>query len=192
MSRRAFTLIELMVSITLTVIIVLFLYKALATQEISNKVLAKNAARLRRTDQIFNLLYRDFLESNETKITTAFNKDYNIIYLATKNSLHNVPFAHVMYYVNAKDKTLVRLESAYPIKLPVDLEKIKYIFVDRLIKKVSKFRVFQSQQGNDQRRELLPGEAPRVQKKDEKNVTKYLVFIKNPYNSLLFEAVKPD
>ena len=192
MSRKAFTLIELMVSIALTVIVVLFLYRALATQEISNKVLAKNATRLRQVDQLFNLLYRDFLESNETKIITTFNKEYNIVYLATKDSLHNIPFAYVMYYVNAKDKTLVRLESAYPFKLPVDLEKMKYIFVDRLIKKVSKFRVFQSQQGDNQRRELLPGEAPRVQKKDEKSVKKYLVFIKNPYNSLLFEVAKSD
>lgn len=192
MSRKAFTLIELMVSIALTVIVVLFLYRALATQEISNKVLAKNATKLRQVDQLFNLLYRDFLESNETKIITTFNKEYNIVYLATKYSLHNIPFAYVMYYVNAKDKTLVRLESAYPFKLPVDLEKMKYIFVDRLIKKVSKFRVFQSQQGDNQGRELLPGEAPRVQKKDEKSVKKYLVFIKNPYNSLLFEVAKSD
>jgi len=191
MSRRAFTLIELMVSIALTVIVVLFLYKALATQEISNKVLAKNATSLHQTDQIFELLYRDFLESNETKIATTFSKDYNILYLATKNSLHDIPVAHVVYYVNAKDKTLVRIESAYPIKLPVDLEKIKYIFADPLIKKITKFRVFQTQQTNNQkRRELLPGEAPKPQKNLEKSAKKYLIFIKNQQNSVLFEAGK--
>ena len=190
MSRRAFTLIELMVSIALTVIVVLFLYKALATQEISNKVLAKNAASLHQTDQIFDLLYRDFLESNETKIATTFNKDYNILYLATKNSLHNIPFAYVVYYVNAKDKTLVRLESAYPLKLPVDLEKIKYIFADTLIDKITKFRVFQSQQENSQKRkELLPGEAPP--KSRSTNISsKYLLFFENGQQSTVFEVKK--
>ncbi len=193
MSRRAFTLIELMVSIALTVIVVLFLYKALATQEISNKVLAKNASTLHQTDQIFNLLYRDFLESNETKIAATFNKDYNILYLATKNSLHDIPFVYVLYYVNAKNNTLVRLESAYPIKLPVDLEEIKYIFADVLIDKITKFRIFQSQQdSNQKRRELLPGEAPQIQKKSEKNAKKYLIFIKNSQKSILFEVGKID
>ena len=191
MSRRAFTLVELMVSIALTVIVVLFLYKALVTQENSNKVLAKNASALHQIDQIFGLLYRDFIESNETKIAPTFNKDYNILYLSTKNSLHSVPFAHVVYYVNTKDKTLVRLESAYPIKLPVDLEKIKYIFADPLVKKITKFRVFQTQQTNNQkRRELLPGEAPQPQKNLEESAKKYLIFIKNQQNSVLFEAGK--
>ena len=193
MSRRAFTLVELMVSIALTVIVVLFLYKALVTQEISNKVLAKNATSLHRTDQIFDLLYRDFLESNETKISTTFNKDYNILYLSTRNSLHDIPFTHVVYYVNVKDKTLVRLESAYPMKLPIDLEKIQYIFADPLVKKITKFRVFQAQQTSGQkRRELLPGEAPQPQKNLEKSAKNYLIFIKNPQNSIFFEAGKID
>ena len=192
MSRKAFTLIELMVSIALTVIVVLFLYKSLATQEISNKVLAKNASVLHQTDQIFNLLYRDFLESNETKIATTFNKDYNILYLATKNSLHDIPFAHVVYYVNAKDKTLVRLESAYPMKLPVDLEKIKYIFADVLIDKVTKFRIFQTQQESRQkRRELLPGEAP-PKSRPSNMPSKYLIFFKKDRKSTVFELGKID
>jgi len=192
MSRKAFTLIELMVSIALTVIVVLFLYKSLATQEISNKVLAKNASVLHQTDQIFNLLYRDFLESNETKIATTFNKDYNILYLATKNSLHDIPFAHVVYYVNAKDKTLVRLESAYPMKLPVDLEKIKYIFADVLIDKVTKFRIFQTQQESRQkRRELLPGEAP-PKSRPSNMPSKYLIFFKKDRKSTVFEVGKID
>jgi len=195
MSRRAFTLIELMVSIALTVIVVLFLYKALATQEISNKVLAKNAASLHQTDQIFDLLYRDFLESNETKIATTFNKDYNILYLSTRNSLHDIPVAHVVYYVNAKDKTLVRLESAYPIKLPVDLEKIKYIFADPLVKKITKFRMFYTRRIDiQQRKELLPGEK-RSFKKKEIFKDKYFIFIKKNgnnenKNNLVFEIIK--
>ncbi len=193
MNRRAFTLIELMVSIALTVIVVLFLYKALATQEISNKVLAKNATSLHQTDQIFDLLYRDFLQSNETKIATTFNKDYDILYLSTRNSLYDIPFAHVVYYVNVKDNTLVRLESAYPIKLPVDLEKIKYIFADPLVKKITKFRVFQTQQTNNQkRRELLPGEAPRPQKKYRKKNARYLIFIKEAKKLMLFGVGKID
>ncbi len=193
MSRKAFTLIELMVSIVLTVIVVLFLYKALATQEISNKVLAKNAGILYQSDQIFDLLYRDFLESNETRIATTFNKDYNILYLSTKNSLHNIPFAYVIYYVNAKDKRLIRLESAYLMKLPVDLEKIKYIFADTLIDKVTKFRIFQRQQeSNQKRRELLPGEAPSPQKKSEKKSSKYLIFLREAKKSMIFEVGKID
>jgi len=189
MNKKAFTLIELMVSIVLTVIVVLFLYKALATQEISNKVLAKNGEALQQEDQIFSLLYRDFLESNETKIAKTFNKDYDILYLSTKNSLHQIPFAYVVYYVNADHKTLVRLESAYPIKFPVELESIKYIFADRLIDNVRKLRIFQNRQETVRAREPLPGEAP-PKRNPKKETSKYLLFLKKNQKAMIFEIKK--
>jgi len=184
--KRAFTLIELMVSIALTVIVVFFLYKALETQRKSNTILTKKYAAIEKENLLFKLLYADIYESNESSIEKIFNKDYNILYLSTKNSLHQIPFAHVVYYINPKKKTLVRLESAYPLKLPVDLEKIKYIFADTLVKGVEKFRLFSFSQGK--KRELLPGEAPP--KEQEKKEKKYLLFLSYKQKNIVFEIFK--
>jgi len=178
MSRRSFTLIELMVSIVLTVIVVFFLYKALTMQEKANKSLQKKSKIITKSNKLFELLYRDFKESNSSKVVNTFNKDYNIFFLATTNSLHELPFAYVVYYINAKDKTLVRLESSLPLRLPISLEKMPFVFADVLAKNVEKFRVFSANVAGKSDRELLPGESPRKKQKIQ-NIQKssYLVYL---------------
>ena len=185
MGKRAFTLIELMVSIALTAIVVLFLYKALSSQNIANERLSKNFLKLDKKEKVFNLLYKDFIQSTLVKTEPLFNKSYDILYLQTRNSLHNIPFSYVAYYVNSKDKTLVRLESAYPFKIPLeDSDKIKYIFADTLIKDVEKLKLFKS--GKSSQQENLPG------MKMEKNLTKssqnYLLFLGKKDMNMLFEV----
>ncbi len=174
-----------MVAIALTVIVVFFLYKALETQKKSNAILTKKSIVINKEGYLFKLLYTDIYESNEAHIEKIFNKNYNIVYLATKNSLHHIPFAYVAYYVHPKEKTLVRLESAYPFKLPVNLEKIQYIFADILVKDIKKFRIFPSLQGK--KREYLPGEAIA---KEKKKGEKYLLFLSYNQKNRVFEIFK--
>ena len=185
MSRRSFTLIELMISIVLTVIVVFFLYKALNMQEQANVSLQKKKDLLNESNEFFSLIYRDFKEANESSIINTFNKDYNILSFKTKNSLHDIPFSYVLYYVNAKDKTLVRLESASPIHLPLTPEKVAFVFADVLMKEVKKFRIFPAKTLLKNKRELLPGEAPK------KNVIKkewsYLIYIQGLSQNKFFE-----
>ena len=163
-NKPAFTLIELMVAITLTVIIVLFLYKTLATQTKANEVIQKHLTTFTQKELLYHLLELDFAKANKIEIQKSFNKDYNILFLETKNSLHEIPFSYVVYYVNAKNKTLVRLESAYPIHLPVPIENVKFVFAYTLLSHIQKFRIFTS-----------------------KNKKHHLLFLKNPKNNLVFE-----
>ncbi|BCD63189.1 general secretion pathway protein J (plasmid) [Nitratiruptor sp. YY08-26] len=191
MSKNAFTLIELMVSIALTVIVVLFLYKALALQTITNNVLTKNANSLSFQDKIFLLMYQDLSESNVTQISKSYNRDYDLLYLQTKNSLHAIPFPYVAYYVNAKKKTLVRLESAYPIKFPIPSEHIQYIYADVLIDEIEKFRIFGQNGANAKPpRELLPGEAPRKIPSNKKVTHSFLIYFNKNKKNYLFEIVR--
>ena len=185
MSRRSFTLIELMVSIVLTVIVVFFLYKALTMQEQANESLQKKGMTIAKSNKLFELFYRDFKESNISQVAGTFNKDYNIFSLATANSLHELPFAYVIYYVNAKDKTLVRLESALPFHLPVSLEKVPFVFADVLAKNVKKFRIFPTKASLESRRELLPGEAPMKKKKTKE--PNYLIYLQTASKNTIFE-----
>ena len=186
MSRSSFTLIELMISIALTTIIVFFLYRALTIQEQVNESLQKKSEHIDQSGKLFELIYRDFKEANKTQVINTFNKDYNIFALQTKNSLHNIPFAYVLYYINARDKTFVRLESASPIYLPVVPEKVAFVFADVLMKKIEKFRVFPANTLLKNRRELLPGEAPKKGAIKNKDIS-YLVYIKNTSQNKFFE-----
>ena len=181
MAKRAFTLIELMVSIALTSIVVIFLYKALSSQEISNKVLTKNFLQTSTKNAIFSLIYTDFLQAKSIKIKPTFNKSFFIVHLQTSNSLHQIPLPYVTYYVNDKNQTLIRLESAYPISFPVGIENVKYIFADSLISNVEKFEIIQKGVTNSQN--SLPGV-----KKNNTTQKNYLIFLKSKDGSMLFNV----
>ncbi len=185
MSRRGFTLIELMVSIALTVIVVLFLYKALSNQEIANKILQKNAQAVQDKALLYELFLRDLAQAKSIKIEPLFNKNYRILYLTTTNSLHQIPTAHVAYFVHEQNRTLVRLESAYPIKLPVPSENLKLIFADPLVSGVDRF-IVEEVSANRAAREPLPGE--KVPPKSDQNGTKeYLLFLHWQKQKLLLD-----
>jgi len=186
-NRAAFTLIELMVSIALTVIIVLFLYKTLAAQRIANGILQKKSIHMSNRDKIFDLLYRDLGESNSSRVVSTLNKNYNILYIDTTNSLHAIPFVHVAYYVNAKDKTLIRLESSRPFTLPVKIEQTPFIFADIIAQGVEKFRIFHQGVVQQKNQPSLPGEAPKKQTKQSPVHMHWLCFIKINGTKLLFE-----
>ncbi len=183
MSRYAFTLIELMISIALTVIVVFFLYKALAIQGRVNETLQKKSDTIHKKNQLFVLIYKDFKKANKTEIINTFNKSYTVFAMQTKNSLHNIPFAYVVYYVNAKDKTLIRLESALPIHLPVEPERVALVFSDVLEKGVEKFRFFPFIKS---KREIkfLPGTSSSSEQQN--TIGKYFVFIKIKKKTIYF------
>ncbi|NPA64265.1 MAG: prepilin-type N-terminal cleavage/methylation domain-containing protein [Epsilonproteobacteria bacterium] len=190
---RAFTLVELMVSIALTTIVVFFLYRALSNQEQANEIIAKNVHEISKKEKLYHLLFRDISKATSIQSEPLFNKSYSILLMRTSNSLHQIPNPYVAYFVHEKNLTLVRLESAYPIKFPVDYEKVKYIFADPLIAQTKKFVVLDSSAaGGSTQRELLPGERPRGEKKD-KNATaskEYLIFFKWEKEKLLMDIRK--
>ncbi|NPA03514.1 MAG: prepilin-type N-terminal cleavage/methylation domain-containing protein [Epsilonproteobacteria bacterium] len=190
MNRRAFTLIELMVSIALTTIVVFFLYKALSNQERATEILAKNANELSVKDKLFQLLFLDLSQAQEVKIQHLFNKDYKILTLKTSNSLHQIPFPYVSYFVHERNRTLVRLESAYPIKFPVEFEQVKKTFADPLVSDVKKFIVIDVMQGGGLGRELLPGERPPPKKKKEDSSKEYLLFLKWKKDRIIMDVKK--
>ncbi len=181
-----------MVSIALTAIVVLFLYKALSNQEIANEVIAKKASQIQKKEKLFELLYRDLIQAQSIKVEPVFNKDYRLLFLRTRNSIHEIPMPYVAYFVHENNKTLVRLESAYELKFPVELEKIKYTFADPLVSEVEKFIVLQSEGvgGGAKERELLPGERPRPKKKDKNATKEYLLFLKWQDKKLLMDIKK--
>jgi len=175
-NRKAFTLIELMISIALTVIVVFFLYKALSNQERASEVLGSHAYSLFLKEKLYKLLFLDLSQAQEVKVEPLFNKDYRLLILKTTNSLHQIPLPYVAYFVHERNKTLVRLESAYPIKFPLDFEKVKLTFADPLVSDVKKFVILNLAQSK-QKRELLPGERPPP-KKNKDGSQEFLLFLK--------------
>ncbi len=151
--RKAFTLMELMVSIVLIVLIVLFLYNAIATMKMSNKTLARHDNEENNRTKIFELFYRDIVESISINSLETKDKHYNVIELQTHNTLHQIAMPFVTYFVNSKKDALIRLEAAKKISLPVSYEDRFAIYADLLINDVSDFNIYTKTSDKNQSKE---------------------------------------
>jgi len=137
--RKGFTLIELMVSITILSIIMIFLYKSYAELNLSNKIYTKKLEEIKKIELIKKVIYLDFTLS-KYKSVNIINQEKieDTVFFQTTNSLHNRINPYVAYIV--KDKKLYRLESLKKIEeypLVADSE-----FVSDFLGEVKSFRVY--------------------------------------------------
>jgi prepilin-type N-terminal cleavage/methylation domain-containing protein len=168
MNRSAFTLVELMISVALTAIVLLFLYRALDVQRISNETASRSSKTILERTALYKLLYADLIEAKWIKREPLSNKDYSLLFMRTSNSLHQIPLPYVVYFVHENNRTLVRLESAYELKFPISGELVKYVFADKLLEKVRKFVVLE--RGSKQKRKKASKEYLLFLKWDKENM----------------------
>ena len=144
--RKAFTLIELMISIVILTILMLFLYKSYASLNKSNSLLSKEVQKISKVELLKEVIFKDFSvarvhDVNRSSITILNqSKKEDVVFFETSNSIHQRINPYVAYIV--KEKTLYRLESLKPFKeypLVADSE-----FVADELGKVKIFRVYKS------------------------------------------------
>jgi len=139
--RRAFTLIELMISISILSIIMIFLYKSYSSLNRSNKFYEKEVLHIKKEELIKKVLFLDFALSLEKSVTILNQeKNQDIVFLQSSNSMHHRFNPYIAYVF--KDSKLYRLESlkkfvSYPIE--VDAE-----FSAECLGEVESFRVYKS------------------------------------------------
>jgi len=148
--RKAFTLIELMISIVILSILMLFLYKSYAGLNKSNIVFAEEVQKVSKIERLKKVIYLDYSLAIKTDINSSTIKIINqaknedVIFMQTSNSIHNRVNPYVAYIV--KKEKLYRLESLkefreYP--LGTDSE-----FVVDELGNVKSFRVYKSREAS--------------------------------------------
>ena len=138
--KKGFTLIEMMISISILSIIMIFLYQAYSDLNKSNQKYKTIVAKIDKNIKIKKVVYLDFLLSltNNVYIQNQ-DVDEDIVILQTTNSIHNNINPYVSYIV--KDNKLYRIESLIKPTIPfgVDLKGV----VD-YIEEVNRFRVYKA------------------------------------------------
>jgi prepilin-type N-terminal cleavage/methylation domain-containing protein len=119
MKRRAFTLMELFISVVLIALLSMYLYGSLGRTRASNKTLQTHTEAQEHRLKIYELLYRDLVESYTLSVQQTKNDRFHLLKLQTGNSLYDIAAPYVVYYVRTDTRQLIRLESADPITLPV-------------------------------------------------------------------------
>ena len=139
--RRAFTLLEVIISISLFMILLIFLYKTLDQTKLSNSQFLTHTKTVKYQNELNDILLEDILESTSV-IDVKFDKDKNtLLRFESSNSYHNSFFSHITYMISSRNK-LIRIESKDKFNLgETAIEFFDYSFVDILLDDIEYFEV---------------------------------------------------
>lgn len=142
--KKAFTLLELLISIVILSIMIIYLYNSYASLNLSNANLKNETKSIENIEQIKRVVYMDFLNAFGKKASAIKienrEKDEDFVSLQTTNSLHRKINPYVSYIV--KEKKLYRLESSKPIT-NYDIS-IDNNFISDYLGEVKTFQIYKS------------------------------------------------
>lgn len=144
--KRAFTLIEVLLSVSLISFVMIYMYK--------------NITLMKQSNSFFETFYEDksidllihktlFLDiSQSTEATIGEDKDQNsILTLRTKHSHFGIERPFVLYML--KNENLIRTESIKTLTSPLSSEELEFVKFEVAKKGVKVFKAFQSEQKDD-------------------------------------------
>ena len=177
-NRKAFTLLEVLISIALLGIILPALYKSVEMLQDSNQHLFEYLEKSKKITRATQTLYLDIL-SSDGNITIKKDEFSRLCMEQTKNSLYALPVAKVCWVVLKRNDTLVRIEgNAY--KLPLGSEE--RVEINPIMKGVELFDVYHEkdkvlvllqQQAKEPISFMVQGVSkPEKKKKEKKKKTK--------------------
>lgn len=112
--KKSFTLLEVVISITIFMIVLLFLYKVLDQTKLSNKLFESRQEKVNIVNNLNNIIIEDIAESIEDekdKATNTFDKNNNSRYqFKTQNTYHNAFYKYITYMLSNENE-LLRIES---------------------------------------------------------------------------------
>jgi prepilin-type N-terminal cleavage/methylation domain-containing protein len=145
MKRNAFTLIELLISIALFGLIIVFLFGVIDELRKQQTFFQEKEAVISKKNQIVSLLRRDLNLAHSVSVSASISKDFDTVtILGSDRSLYGSDRPYVVWLVLKADNTLLRLESLTPITLPIKSEALYRIHSDLIGKNCEQFRLYDS------------------------------------------------
>jgi len=137
-NRKAFTLLEVLISIALLGIVILALFSSVDMMQNSNQQLAQYLEKSKKITKATKVLYLDMV-SSDGNITMKKDEFSSVCIEETRNSLYALPSAKVCWVILKKDKTLARIEgNAYHLPLRTE-ERVE---IDTIMTDIEVFDVY--------------------------------------------------
>jgi hypothetical protein len=142
MNKKSFTLVEVLISIVLLSIIVIFLYQTLDMNEKSNKFFHLKLSIKKNKIKIKKLIFYDIIYSKTVEISEDKNNN-TILKLYTTNTYHNSFFLNTAYLLS-KENNLLRIESKRVFNSKkIDDDFFEYAYIDNIASNVLQFKIIQ-------------------------------------------------
>ncbi|MGM0519360.1 MAG: PulJ/GspJ family protein [Campylobacterota bacterium] len=147
--KKAFTLVEVLISVALLSIILVFLIKLLDNTKKTEEVFTTQATQLLKYEEFKELVSNDFFYNENTEdnkktenLKIKKNSDDNhILNITTSNIFYDISFDKVSYILS-KEGSLFRVESnKYINKKNSNLALLEKSYITKLIENVEYFRV---------------------------------------------------
>jgi len=143
--RTAFTLIEVLISITLLSLVLMALYKSADILRHSNLHLFKYLEKSTHSLKGSKTLYMDLMQADYNITINSDEKFHRLTINRTKDSLYGQDVAKVVWMVYKEENTLLRLEGgAYHIPLKNE----EHVEVDVIAKHIKLFKIYKSKKKN--------------------------------------------
>jgi len=138
--HKGFTLIEILISISLLSLVLLALYKSLDTLRASNRQLLDHLQKAQREKQATQTLFLD-IAGSDGNISIAGDEFAQLCLEESVNSLYGLPSAKVCWVVSKEDNRLLRSEgNHYTLPLKSD----DRVSVDKTMEHIELFRVYKN------------------------------------------------
>lgn len=149
MDKKAFTLIETIISITIFSIVLVFLYQSLDLSKKFNKTYSKHLENYLSINYLEELIFEDILETKGSIDISGEDKNKNtIMIIKNSNNTYHYPFNKYITYLVSQKNNLIRIESNKEFK-KTDLKSDFYdddnTYIDIVANKVDKFLVLENQ-----------------------------------------------
>lgn len=138
MRHRAFTLLEMTLSIVI-LFIVLALFSEF-TQGINRKstYFASKKELSKQRVVLYETIFYDFYLADSVSVVS--NPTFDVVFLSTKNSMQNIAKPAVVWYVLKDGGKLVRAESPQKIKAPFLPQDLPQVHIDLFAEKITLFK----------------------------------------------------
>lgn len=139
--RKGFTLIELMISIVILSIMMLYLYETYSSLNISNSIYGNKTETLKGEQLKQKVIYLDMsLSLNKSIQILNQDKEEDVLFMQSSHSLHKRHNPYIAYIL--KEKKLYRLESLKPfVEYPLGVDSD---FVVDYMGEIDSFRVYKN------------------------------------------------
>jgi len=140
-TQKAFTLLEVLISITLLSLVLMALYKSSDIMRSSNLQLFNYLKKASTTLKGSTTLYKDLMYADYNITINTEEKFHRLTISNTTHSLYGLAQAKVVWLVYKKDNTLLRLEGG---QYHIPLKSEERVEIDVVAKNIELFKLYRS------------------------------------------------
>jgi len=140
--KSSFTLIEILISISLLAIIVVFLYQTLDIVKKNSIFFGKKVAIQNNKTRLKKMFFKDIIQAQSSQTKLVENRDKQSIFMIKTSNIYHNKFYQYVTYILSKKNNLIRIESKNKFnknKLFDDFFNTAYI--DTVATDILKFKV---------------------------------------------------